>query len=156
MDNLNLDKQKGAIKSRIFQEAIIFENLQNVYLDLRKGGDGLDAIDLVLTSLTTDLYEKIKDKVDKAFSTCENQKSEILESCDTVQRYHVCQYGQAARYIGTRKLPIRLGCSWRSCSLYHLKRNTTKQILSLVQDMLDSEGLLFERDQRRDVIERGY
>lgn len=137
-----LKGNEGEYESRIYQEALIFNNLQHVYNVLSHGGSGVHEAHLLLLSLSSPLYLQISDEIDGFLNEYKQIHEKIVSKCrgegvlrDMSQRDHKdydCMYGSGR-------------CAWYNCGEHRLRVNITMRIITLVQDMLDKNGMLFRK-----------
>lgn len=71
----------GEYESRVYQEALIFENLQHVYKVLAKGGSGLHEAHLLLLSLSSPLYLQISEEIDDFLNEYNKIHEKIVSKC---------------------------------------------------------------------------
>ena len=140
----NFVNRSGEYESRIYQEALIFENLQHTYRVLLKGGSGLHEAHLLLLSLSSPLYLQISDEIDEFLNEYNTIHEKIVSRCreegvlknldlrDLGDKKDCCLYG------GSR-------CSWFNCGEHKLRIYTTMRIITCIQDMLDKNGMLFRK-----------
>ena len=146
-----IKNSKGEYDSRIYQEALIFENLQHVYKVLGKGGSGLHEAHLLLLSLSSSLYLQICKETEEVIKEYNIIHEKIVLKCQKEgvlkdisirdQKDCNCLYG------GHR-------CAWYECGEHQLRVYATMKIIILVQDVLNDNGMLF-RKKSLDLGEAG-
>ena len=132
----------GEYESRVYQEALIFENLQHVYKVLLKGGSGLHEAHLLLLSLSSPLYSQISSEIDDFLNKYNKIHEKIVSKCraDGVLRDISIRDKKdcGCLYGGSR-------CAWYECGEHQLRIYTTMRIITCIQDMLDKNGMLFRK-----------
>ena len=138
-------KGEEEYESRIYQEALIFENLQHVYHSIRKGGTGWNDTALLLESLTTPLSSQVSDDVNNILNDYNRIHEKIIKECEKEDRKNHSYCGGSG--------PSQRCNTWGE---HNLRIYTVKRTITIVQDMLDKNGMLFRKRSQEMGEAGGY